>query len=78
MLNIPNNSMRSDYFFALSITSDRFHLDLPVFIQKQLKCALRIDLFKKNWTSRASPTSRLSPAFEFEFEIVPTQLFDKF
>ena len=41
--------MRSDYFLALSISSDRFHLDLPVFIKKQLRYALRIGLFKKNW-----------------------------
>ena len=58
MLNIPNNSMRSDYFLALSISSDRFHLDLPVFIKKQLKYALRIGLFKKN---RGNMQSELLP-----------------
>jgi hypothetical protein len=58
MLNISNNSMRSDYFPALSISSDRFHLDLPVFIKKQLKYALRIGLFNKTLGKCMVMTSR--------------------
>ena len=50
--------MRRQYFPAFSILLDRFHLDLPVFIQKELKYALRIGLFKIN---RGNMQSELLP-----------------
>ena len=50
--------MHMQYFPAFSIVLDRFYWDLPVFIQKKQKYALRIELFKKN---RGNVQSELIP-----------------